>query len=251
MLQAAFSSDGSFFRRPWRGRVTGNDGRERLQHPLFARAFARAVAGLDRRGAGEHRRRILAGLHGSVIEIGAGAGSSFPLYPSSVTHVLALEPDDYLRRVAQQAATDASVPVTVVAAAAEHIPAETGSADAVVASLVLCSVKDQATALAEIRRVLKPGGTLAYYEHVRSEHPFLARAEGAVTPLWGRFMGGCHLNRDTLAAITAAGFSVRDNQRFGFAVGRFNPPLAHILGTASSPGPPNQTPNPAETGSAS
>jgi len=211
---------------------------DNLQHPLFARAFARVVGGMDRRGAAEHRRRILAGLHGSVIEIGAGAGSSFPLYPSTVTHVLALEPDDYLREVAQEAAPSASVPVTVVDAAAEHIPAETASADAVVASLVLCSVRDQAAVLAEIRRVLKPGGTLAYYEHVRSGHPLVAKAEDVLTPVWGRFMGGCHLNRDTLAAITSAGFMVQDNQRFGFAVQRLNPSLAHILGTATTPGPP-------------
>ncbi|MDQ0733036.1 class I SAM-dependent methyltransferase [Arthrobacter sp. B1I2] len=207
-----------------------------LQHPFFARALAGAVGGMDRRGAAGHRGRILAGLQGSVIEIGAGAGSSFPLYPPAVTRVLALEPDDYLRNVAQEAAAAASVPVTVVAAAAEHIPAETGSADAVVSSLVLCSVKDQAAVLAEIRRVLRPGGTLAYYEHVRSGHPAVARAEDVLTPLWGRFMGGCHLNRDTLAAITAAGFTVQDNQRFGFAVQRLNPPIAHILGTATSPG---------------
>ncbi|MDE8587065.1 class I SAM-dependent methyltransferase [Arthrobacter sp. NQ4] len=212
---------------------------DRLQHPLFARAFARAVAGMDRRGAAEHRRRIVAGLQGTVVEIGAGAGSSFPLYPPAVTHVLALEPDDYLRSVAEKAAASASVPVTVVAGAAEHIPAPSGSVDAVVASLVLCSVGDQATALAEIRRVLKPGGTLAYYEHVRSAHAVLARAEDVLTPVWGRFMGGCHLNRDTLAAITAAGFTVQDNQHFDFAVARFNPPMAHILGTAISPGAPD------------
>ncbi|WP_457948847.1 class I SAM-dependent methyltransferase [Pseudarthrobacter sp. alpha12b] len=210
-----------------------------LQHPIFARAFARAVGSMDRGGALEHRRRILAGLKGSVIEIGAGTGSSFPLYPPAVTHVLALEPDDYLRSVAQQAAGSASVPVSVIDAAAEQIPAETGSADAVVASLVLCSVKDQGTVLAEIRRVLRPGGTLAYYEHVRSAHAVLARAEDVLTPVWGRFMGGCHLNRDTLAAITAAGFRVEANERFGFPAQRLNPSLAHILGTATSPGPPD------------
>ena len=226
----------------------GGNRMDRLQHPLFARAFARGVGGMDRRGAAEHRRRILAGLRGSVIEIAAGAGSSFPLYPPAVTHVLALEPDDYLRGVAQRAAASASVPVTVVDAAAEQIPAETGSADAVVASLVLCSVRDQAAVLAEIRRVLRPGGTLAYYEHVRSVHPFLGRAEDVLTPVWGRFMGGCHLNRDTLAAITAAGFTVQDHERFGFAVQRFNPPMAHILGHATSPGPPGQEPGAPDEG---
>lgn len=125
----------------------------------------------------------------------------------------------------------------MVAGAAEHIPAETGSADAVVASLVLCSVGDQAAVLAEVRRVLRPGGTLAFYEHVRSGHAVLARAEDVLTPVWDRFTGGCHLNRDTLAAITAAGLTVQGTERFGFAVQRLNPPIAHILGTATSPGP--------------
>lgn len=213
-------------------------GMRRFQHPCFARAFARGVEGMDRRGATEHRRRMLAGLHGSVIEIGAGTGSSFALYPPAVTHVLALEPDDYLRSLAVEQAANASVPVTVVSAAAEHIPAESGSVDAVAASLVLCSVEDQAAVLAEIRRVLRPGGTLAYYEHVRSDRPFLAAVEDLITPVWRRFMGGCHLNRDTLQAITAAGFTVQDNERFRFVVQQLNPPLTHILGTATSPGPP-------------
>ena len=213
-------------------------GNDRLQHPCFARAFARGVEGMDRRGATEHRRRMLAGLRGSVIEIGAGTGSSFALYPPAVTHVLALEPDDYLRNLAEQQAANASVPVTVVPAAAEHIPAASGSADAVVASLVLCSVEDQAAVLAEIRRVLRPGGTLAYYEHVRSDRTLLAAAEDLITPVWRHFMGGCHLNRDTLQAIKAAGFTVQDNERFRFVVQQLNPPLTHILGSATSPGPP-------------
>ena len=225
--------------------MTGKEGVDCPQHPFFARAFARAVGGMDRRGAAEHRRTILAGLHGSVIEIGAGTGSSFPLYPPAVTHVLALEPDDYLRGVAQDQAASATVPVTVAAGTAEDIPAATGSADAVVASLVLCSVRDQAAVLAEIRRVLRPGGTLAYYEHVRSRHPLLARAEDLLTPAWGRLMGGCHLNRDTLGAITAAGFGIASNRRFTFSVQRLNPPMAHILGTATSPGPPAAGPEPA------
>lgn len=214
-------------------------GMERLQHPCFARTFARGVAGMDRRGASEHRGRMLAGLHGSVIELGAGTGSSFALYPPAVTQVLALEPDDYLRNLAIEQAAAASVPVTVVPAVAEHIPAESGSADAVAASLVLCSVEDQAAVLAEIRRVLRPGGTLAYYEHVRSGRPLLAGAEDLFTPVWRRVMGGCHLNRDTLGAITAAGFTVQNNERFGFAVQRLNPSIAHILGRATSPGPPD------------
>ena len=203
------------------------------QHPRFARAFARAVEGMNRRGASEHRRRMLAGLNGRVIEIGAGEGSAFALYPPAVTHVLALEPDDYLRSLAGDRAAAATVPVTVSPAAAEQIPAGDGSADAVVASLVLCSVADQAAVLAEVRRVLRPGGTLAYYEHVRSGNPVLATVEDVLTPAWQRLAGGCHPNRDTLSAITAAGFTIQENQRFGFAVHPLAPPVAHILGRAT------------------
>ncbi|MBT2552752.1 class I SAM-dependent methyltransferase [Arthrobacter sp. ISL-5] len=207
-----------------------------LQHTRFARAYARAVVGMNRRGGAEHRRRLLAGLRGSVIEIGAGEGSSFGLYPGTVTDVLAIEPNDYLRNLARRRAESAPVPVVLVAGVAEQIPAPDAGADAVVTSLVLCSVADQARVLAEIRRVLRPGGTLAYYEHVRSGNPVLAAAEDLLTPAWQRMAGGCHPNRDTLEAITAAGFLVQDNERFGFGGHPLAPRVAHILGHATSPG---------------
>jgi ubiquinone/menaquinone biosynthesis C-methylase UbiE len=191
---------------------------------------------MNRRGGTEHRRRLLSGLHGSVIEVGAGEGSSFALYPSSVTDVLAVEPDNYLRGLAEQRAASVSVPVVVVPGSAEHLPAPSAGADVVVCSLVLCSVEDQGKALAEIYRVLRPGGTLAFYEHVRSDRRWIAAAEDALAPGWQRFAGGCHPNRDTLAAITAAGFQVQDNERFGFAPQLLVPPVAHILGHAVRPG---------------
>jgi ubiquinone/menaquinone biosynthesis C-methylase UbiE len=190
---------------------------------------------MNRRGGAEHRRRLLTGLRGSVIEIGAGEGSSFGLYPGAVTDVLAIEPNDYLRNLARRRAETAPVPVVLVAGVAEQIPAPDAGADAVVTSLVLCSVADQARVLAEIRRVLRPGGTLAYYEHVRSGNPVLAAAEDLLTPAWQRMAGGCHPNRDTLEAITAAGFLVQDNERFGFRGHPLAPRVAHILGHATSP----------------
>jgi ubiquinone/menaquinone biosynthesis C-methylase UbiE len=206
-----------------------------LQHPRFARAYARAVVGMNRRGGADHRRRLLSGLQGSVIEIGAGEGSSFALYPEAVTDVLAVEPDDYLRGLAGRRAASAPVPVVLVAGSAEHIPAPDAGADAVVCSLVLCSVADQASVLAEVLRVLRPGGTLAFYEHVRSSRRILAAAEDVLAPAWQRMAGGCHPNRDTLEAITAAGFQVKDNERFGFAGHPLAPPVAHILGHATRP----------------
>lgn len=220
--------------------MTGPDpeagaGPAELQHPRFARAYARAVQEMNRRGATEHRRTLLQGLSGRVVEIGAGDGSSFGLYPGTVTDVLAVEPDDDLRALAKAAAAGAVVPVRVVAGSAEAVPAPDASADALVTSLVLCSVADQPAALAEARRVLRPGGTLAFYEHVRSKHRLVAAAEDLVTPVWQQVAGGCHPNRDTLAAITAAGFVVRDIRRFGFSVSPLAPPVAHILGHATAP----------------
>jgi ubiquinone/menaquinone biosynthesis C-methylase UbiE len=215
----------------------GSAGPAELQHPRFARSYARAVAGMNRRGGTAHRRALLAGLKGSVVEIGAGEGSAFGLYPDSVIHVLAVEPDNYLRSLAEGKVPSASVPVTVAAGSAERIPAADASVDAVVTSLVLCSVADQAAVLAEARRVLRPGGTLAYYEHVRSRYPVLAAAEDVLTPAWQRMAGGCHPNRDTLQAIIEAGFTVQQNRRFGFSVSPLAPAVAHILGHATAPGP--------------
>jgi ubiquinone/menaquinone biosynthesis C-methylase UbiE len=98
---------------------------------------------------------------------------------------------------------------------------------------VLCTVPDQATALAEVRRVLRPGGELRFYEHVRSTHRLVAVGEDLVTPIWSRFAGGCHPNRDSVAAITAAGFDVASVDRFGFSPQRGVPPTAHVLGRAT------------------
>ncbi|WP_245953537.1 class I SAM-dependent methyltransferase [Arthrobacter silvisoli] len=206
------------------------------QHPRFARAYARAVQHMDERGVGGHRRELLAGLQGSVIEVGAGEGSSFAYYPDTVRSVLAVEPDDYLRGIASRKARTAPVPVHVLPGTAEGIPAAEHSADAVVVSLVLCSVPQQAAALAEIRRVLRPGGTLAFYEHVRSSRRFVATVEDFVSPAWQRMAGGCHPNRDTLGAIVEAGFTVVDYRRFSFAPARLAPAFDHILGHAIGPG---------------
>ncbi len=190
---------------------------------------------MDARGAADHRRRLLAAAHGAVVEIGAGYGATFPFYPSAVTGVLALEPDATLRELALAAARTAPVPVTVQDGVAESLPAADASIDVVVSSLVLCSVSDQSAAVAETVRVLRPGGLLLFYEHVRSAHRMLAAAEDLVTPLWSRMAGGCHPNRDTVGVIAGAGLTVQGLERFGFSVLPGNPRLAHVLGVASKP----------------
>jgi SAM-dependent methyltransferase len=199
----------------------------------FGRCFARVGPRMDARGAAAHRRRLVEAAHGAVIEIGAGYGATFPFYPSAVTSVLALEPDPVLRTLALAEAIKAAVPITVQDGVAESLPAADDSVDVVVSSLVLCSVAGQSAVLAEVLRVLRPGGLLLFYEHVRSAHRVLAAAEDLLTPLWSRVAGGCHPNRDTAAEIAAAGLILQEVERFGFSALPGNPRVAHILGAAA------------------
>ncbi|MFI5615455.1 class I SAM-dependent methyltransferase [Amycolatopsis sp. NPDC051903] len=206
-----------------------------FQHPRFARMYERISAESEQRGTAERRDATLAGLAGRVIEVGAGNGLNFTHYPEKVTEVVAVEPEDRLRALAEQAATTVSVPIRVVAGHAGALPAEDGTFDAAVTSLVLCSVADVPAALAEIRRVLRPGGELRFFEHVRSANPAFGLLQDALTPVWSRAGGGCHLNRDTAAAIRAAGFDLQSLDRVYYAPLRFVPPHAHILGRARLP----------------
>lgn len=204
-----------------------------VRHPIFARLYAWASPGAEKKGAAEHRRELLAGLAGRVIEVGAGNGLNFRAYPETVTEVLAVEPEPYLRRVATGWAARAPVPVRVVPGHSEALPAGVGELDAAVASLVLCSVPDQERALAEIRRVLRPGGELRFYEHVLAPEPERARRQHRLEPLWTRLGAGCCLTRDTLAAIECAGFSILEHRRFDFAPCLLLRPAApHVLGRA-------------------
>jgi ubiquinone/menaquinone biosynthesis C-methylase UbiE len=193
------------------------------RHPLFARfwAFAgpRAMSKRD-------RAALLAGLTGDVVEVGAGDGLNFGFYPPEVARVTAVEPEPSLRA---RAAEVAGPRVDVVAGTAEALPVGDASADAVVACLVLCSVADQDRALAEITRVLKPGGALRFYEHVVAEQPVGRVVQEALdrTGLWPKLAAGCHLTRDTGTALIRNGFTVADMRRF--TVGG----LPHIAGTAT------------------
>ncbi len=204
----------------------------RFQHPRFASAYARTSLEADERGATEHRRRLLAGVRGVVVEVGAGNGRNFPLYPVTVRRVVAVEPDDTLRGMAEAAARTAPVPVEVVAGDADHLPVPDTAADVVVVSLVLCSVPDQASALAEIARVLRAGGELRYYEHVRSSRRWVGVVEDLVAPVWALAAAGCHPNRRTSEALRAAGFAVEQEERFRFRPLRGSPPSDHVLGVA-------------------
>jgi SAM-dependent methyltransferase len=204
------------------------------EHPWFARFLARAAALEERRGGAEHRRRLLAGLRGRVVEVGAGSGVSFAHYPGTVDEVVAVEPEPNLRALALEAAEGAPVPVHVVDGVADDLPLDDASVDAAVVAGVLCSVPDQARALAELRRVLRPGGELRFHEHVAARSARLAVVQRALDAwLWPRMNGGCRLTRDTAGALVAAGFAVEWVERFSFRPTLFATPVApRILGSA-------------------
>ncbi|HLI60290.1 MAG TPA: class I SAM-dependent methyltransferase [Solirubrobacteraceae bacterium] len=183
-------------------------------------------------GPEQQRRELLADLHGRVLELGAGEGRNFALYPATVQEVIAVEPEPYLRQHAVRAAQAAEVPVTVLDGSADELPVAVGSCDAAVASLVLCTVPDQARALAALREVLVPSGELRFYEHVLADHAVTARLQRLLdhTGAWPRLGAGCHLARDTQAAIEQAGFRIEAIQRSSFGPGPFGVPF--ILGRA-------------------
>ena len=203
-----------------------------VHHPVFARFYSFISPRVEKLVA-RHREELLAGLGGRVIEVGAGNGLNFARYPAGVAEVVAVEPEPYLRPRAEEAAARAAVKITVVEGEADALPGADGEFDAAVASLVLCSVPDQATALAEIRRVVKPGGELRVFEHVAADEPRLRRWQDRFTGLWRRANGGCTLNRDTAAAIAAAGFDTSSLRRDTIPRGGLTRPI--VVGIARRP----------------
>lgn len=164
------------------------------------------------RGPGARvRGDLLRHASGDVLEIGAGTGASLPHYPAAVTRLVLTEPDRSMSsRLATRLAA-APMPTELVRASATTLPFAAASFDTVVSTLVLCTVPDQPAALAEVRRVLRPGGTFLFLEHVRSDDPRHARRQDRLTLPWRLVAGGCHPNRRTLQGIVDAGFEVVDH----------------------------------------
>ncbi|MGW0782491.1 class I SAM-dependent methyltransferase [Streptomyces sp. NPDC002913] len=190
--------------------------RDAVHHPVFARFYARMSVTADlKAGIAAHREELLAGLSGRVVEIGAGNGLNFAHYPGAVSEVMAIEPERNLRRLATDAALRAEVPVDVVPGTAEALPVKSEAFDAAVASLVLCTVRDLPRALAEIKRVLRPGGELRFFEHTLAQGRALAAAQRTVDrTFWPLLFGGCHTARDTITALEEAGFELGVYRRF-------------------------------------
>ena len=212
-----------------------SSGAETVRNPVFARLYMWMSR---RRNPDEegHRGRLLEGVRGRVIELGAGSGLNFRHYPESVDEVIAVEPEPSLREAAVEEAAKAPVRIEVRDGVAGRIPLEDASCDVGIASLVLCSVPDQRQALAELRRVIRPGGELRFYEHVIGRRPLTVRwMRVADATLWPRIAGGCHLTRDTTAAIADAGFEIAEIDRFPFSPAAALPAIPHILGVARRP----------------
>lgn len=208
---------------------------EQVKNPFFARVWT-FIAEHEPEQQRVLRQENLAGLSGRVLEVGAGTGSNFVHYPIAVDEVVAIEPEPRLNAIAQRTAATAPVPVTVTDSTVEELDAVTPF-DAVVCSLVLCSVENQESVLQQLFSVLRPGGELRYMEHVASGGVRGGMQRVADATLWPRLFGNCHTHRDTEAAIADAGF-VRRTARRDLVLPAWVPvPSSEIaLGRATRPG---------------
>jgi ubiquinone/menaquinone biosynthesis C-methylase UbiE len=177
-----------------------------IRRRLFAAFYDRVSKGSEEAGLREERRQLLAAAEGATLELGAGTGLNLEHYPEAVTRLVLTEPDEHMRRRLARRVSEIHPSTEIVAAGVEQLPFPDGSFDTVVVTFVLCSVAQQEAALAEVTRVLKPGGRLLFLEHVRSDDEKLAKWQDRVTPLYN--VVGCNPNRDTLAAIEASALAV-------------------------------------------
>lgn len=173
----------------------------------FAAFYDRGLKGTEDAGLREMRRETLSQARGRTIDLGAGTGVNYSLFPEEVTELVMAEPDPHMLAKLREKISEGDG-LRIVQASAQDLPFEDDSFDTAVFTLVLCTVPDPAAALAEAARVLKPGGKLLFVEHVRAEDPGLARWQDRLERPW-RFLGdGCHCNRDTVATIEASPFTI-------------------------------------------
>jgi len=175
---------------------------------LFSACYDRGFQATEEAGLREIRRELLAQARGRVLELGAGTGLNLELYPEGIENLTLTEPDPHMTRQLREKLASSEREAELVETPAERLPFPDDSFDTAVVTLVLCTVPDPAASLAEIKRVLKPGGQLLFLEHVRSRHPDLAKWQDRLESPWRFLADGCHCNRDTVSAISAAGFDL-------------------------------------------
>ncbi len=166
------------------------------------------------KGAAPLRRRVCEGLEGDVVEIGFGSGLNVPFYPEAVKRVAAVEPADVGWRLAEKRLRATPVPVERSGLNGESLPFADNSYDAALSTWTLCTIPDVATALSEVRRVLKPGGILHFVEHGLAPDERVRRWQHRLEPVQKKVFGGCHLTRPVVDLVTAAGFRITDLDEF-------------------------------------
>ncbi|HEV3400571.1 MAG TPA: class I SAM-dependent methyltransferase [Acidimicrobiales bacterium] len=206
-------------------RVCTRSGHERGR-PFFGRCYGQFSRRADAGELGVRRRMLLADARGRVLDLGAGPGDVFRHLPTAVSGLVAIEPDRTMLKQARRRLGEAPAPVPLVRGVGERLPFSDAAFDTVVAALVLCTVDDPHAVVAEIHRVLRPGGRLLLMEHVRASDETLARWQDRLQPLWSRCNGGCRPNRTTLETVREAGFRFQALEEYGYPV------LPHIRGQA-------------------
>lgn len=189
----------------------------RIYEATWGRAFAalydRGLRATEEAGLGQMRAELLASAGGRTLELGAGTGVNLGLYPDAVEELVLVEPDPHMAKRMRERLSRSARQAEIVEAPAERLPFDDDSFDTAVSTLVLCTVPDPIAAIAELERVLRPGGRLLFVEHVRSEDPRLAGWQDRLEKPW-RFLGdGCHCNRDTLGALGASRLEVEAVER--------------------------------------
>lgn len=154
------------------------------------------------------RKKVSAGLHGTVLEIGFGSGLNLPHLPASVTRLLAVDPSERARRIGKKRIASAPCPIRFIGRDAERIQAEDASADCALSTFTLCTIPAAELALGEVKRILKPGGRLFFLEHGRAPDAAVARWQDRLNGVQRAVVGGCNINRDIPALLRSAGFRV-------------------------------------------
>jgi ubiquinone/menaquinone biosynthesis C-methylase UbiE len=182
---------------------------------LEAKRYDQGMRFLERLSLSTLRRELVSGLEGRILEIGTGTGANTGFYDHAVAVTAIDLRENFLRAAAAKAACNGQSPYAAACGDAQHLPFESGAFDAVVGTLVFCSIADPLMALGEICRVLRPGGHLHLLEHVRGQTVVTRALTDVFHPLWFAMQGECHLNRETARTVTAAGFKLQHTSKHG------------------------------------